>query len=75
MCNPITGQWTTLPPIICQDDEDDDPEYYELVDPFLGFDPAAPSRFVVLARLVESVDHVAVLSSETGQWTRSSGLE
>ncbi|XBJ07038.1 hypothetical protein VPH35_012615 [Triticum aestivum] len=73
--NPITRQWTTLPPILCQDGEDDDPEYYELVDPFLGFDPAVPSRFVVLARLVESVDHVAVFSSETGQWTRISGWE
>ncbi|XP_044956937.1 F-box protein At5g49610-like isoform X1 [Hordeum vulgare subsp. vulgare] len=77
VCNPMTEQWTVLPPIEWPDDkdDDDDPQCFKLRYPFLVFDPAVPSRFVVFALLIESVDDVAIYSSETRQWTPSSGWE
>ncbi|XP_020199310.1 F-box protein At5g49610 [Aegilops tauschii subsp. strangulata] len=75
VCNPMTEQWTVLPPIKWLGEDDEDPECFELMYPFLVFDPAVPSRFVAFAPLMESVDVVAVYSSDTGQWTPSSGWE
>ncbi|KAF7092658.1 hypothetical protein CFC21_095117 [Triticum aestivum] len=76
VCNPMTEQWAVLPPIKWQPGEDDEgTECFDLMYPFLVFDPAAPSRFVVFAPLMESVDIVAVYSHETGQWAPSSGWE
>ncbi|KAF7076892.1 hypothetical protein CFC21_081494 [Triticum aestivum] len=72
VCNPMTRQWTVLPPIVWQDEEDGEPVYFRVVQPFLGFDPAFPSRFVVFSPLVEVCDDVAIYSSETGRWTRNS---
>ena len=65
------GQWTVLPPIVWQDEEDGEPVYFRVVQPFLGFDPAFPSRFVVFSPLVEVCDDVAIYSSKTGRWTRN----
>ncbi|KAE8770565.1 hypothetical protein D1007_57689 [Hordeum vulgare] len=72
VCNPMTGQWTVLPPILWQGQEGDEPVHFRVVDPFLGFDPAAPSRFVVFSPLLEVCDDVAIYSSATGRWTRNS---
>ncbi|XP_044958676.1 putative F-box protein At5g42430 [Hordeum vulgare subsp. vulgare] len=78
VCNPMTEQWTVLPPIEWpgeEDEDDGDPECFELRYPFLVFDPAVPSRFVVFAPLIETDDVLAIYSWETGQWTPSSGWE
>jgi hypothetical protein len=75
VCNPMTEQWAVLPPIKWPGEDDEGTECFELMYPFLVFDPAVPSRFVVFAPLMESVDIVAVYSWENGQWTPSSGWE
>ncbi|KAF7046597.1 hypothetical protein CFC21_055619 [Triticum aestivum] len=76
VCNPMTDRaWTVLPPIKWVAEDDEGPECFELMYPFLVFDPAAPSRFAVFTPLMESVDAVAVYSSETGRWAPSSGWE
>ncbi|KAM3196759.1 hypothetical protein ACQJBY_072454 [Aegilops geniculata] len=75
VCNPMTEQWTVLPPIEWLDQDGEDTEGSDLIYPFLVFDPAVPSRFVVFAPLLDLVDVVAIYSWETGQWTPSSGWE
>ncbi|VAH10179.1 unnamed protein product [Triticum turgidum subsp. durum] len=64
VCNPATEEWTVLPPVGYPDG---DPV------PFLGFDAAVPSRFVVFAPRpntfsVDGSAEVAIYSSETGRW-------
>ncbi|VAH99678.1 unnamed protein product [Triticum turgidum subsp. durum] len=73
VCNPMTQQWTVLPPIEWLDQDNGEPESFELSYPFLVFDPSVPSRFVVFAPLWESIDVVPIYSWETGQWTPSRG--
>uniref|UniRef100_A0ACD5TXV7 Uncharacterized protein n=1 Tax=Avena sativa TaxID=4498 RepID=A0ACD5TXV7_AVESA len=69
VCNPATEKWTVLPPIVSPDCQP-----FNLIqnNVFLGFDTAAPSRFMVFVPLssyhVESAE-VAIYSSETGRWT------
>ncbi|KAM0855550.1 hypothetical protein ACQ4PT_049676 [Festuca glaucescens] len=73
VCNPMTGQWTVLPPVVWQDQEDGDFVYFEpIMDIFLGFDPAVPSSFVVFVPLTNcfcEFTQMAIYSSETGEWT------
>jgi hypothetical protein len=73
VCNPMTGQWTVLPPVVWQDQEDGDYVYFEpIMDIFLGFDPAVPSGFVVFVPLTNcfcEFTQMAIYSSETGEWT------
>lgn len=71
----MTEQGTVLPPIEWLDQDDGEPKSFELMYPFLVFDPAAPSCFVVFAPLLETDDVLAVYSWETGQWTPSSGWD
>jgi hypothetical protein len=52
VCNPVTEQWSVLPPIVFLDEEDCEPVCSRRLDGFLGFDMAVPSRFVVLVPLV-----------------------
>jgi hypothetical protein len=72
VCNPMTGQWTVLPPVVWQDKEDGAFVYFEpIMDIFLGFDPAVPSRFVVFVPLTNcfcEFTEMAIYSSETRQW-------
>ncbi|XBI77186.1 hypothetical protein VPH35_070343 [Triticum aestivum] len=75
VCNPMTKQWTVLPPIEWLDEDGEDTECFKLMYPFLVFDPAAPSHFVVFVPLLETDDVLAVYSWETGQWTPSSGWD
>uniref|UniRef100_M8C075 Uncharacterized protein n=1 Tax=Aegilops tauschii TaxID=37682 RepID=M8C075_AEGTA len=65
VCNPATEEWTVLPdlgyPCHCPI-------------PFMGFDTAVPSRFVVFAPQPnifgpDGSRDVAIYSSETGRWT------
>uniref|UniRef100_A0ACD5WSG7 Uncharacterized protein n=1 Tax=Avena sativa TaxID=4498 RepID=A0ACD5WSG7_AVESA len=72
VCNPMTGQWTVLPPVVWQDQEDGASVYFEpMGDIFLGFDPDAPLRFVVFVPLTNCFREfieMAIYSSETEQW-------
>ncbi|XP_044345752.1 F-box protein At5g07610-like [Triticum aestivum] len=74
VCNPMTGQWTVLPPVVWLDEEDGDIVYFEpIMDIFLGFDTAAPSRFVVFVPLTNcfcEFTEMAIYSSETGRWNK-----
>uniref|UniRef100_A0ACD5W7T3 Uncharacterized protein n=2 Tax=Avena sativa TaxID=4498 RepID=A0ACD5W7T3_AVESA len=74
VCNPMTGKWTVLPPILSQDEEGGD---YVRVKPimemFLGFDTAIPSCFTVFAPLTYyrkygEFKEMAIFSSKTGRW-------
>uniref|UniRef100_A0A452ZYG5 F-box domain-containing protein n=1 Tax=Aegilops tauschii subsp. strangulata TaxID=200361 RepID=A0A452ZYG5_AEGTS len=65
VCNPATEEWTVLPPVGFPGP---DPI------PFLGFDPAIPSRFVVFAPKnqmagMNDSGKVSIYSTETGRWT------
>ncbi|KAM3399820.1 hypothetical protein ACQJBY_004964 [Aegilops geniculata] len=74
VCNPMTGQWTVLPPIVWLDEEDGAMVYFEPIrDIFLGFDAAVPSRFAVFVPLTNyfcEFTEMAIYSSETGRWTK-----
>jgi hypothetical protein len=70
VCNPATERWVVLPPVVLPDGV-----LYNL-DPsniFLGFDTAAPSRFVVFVPMSgycnEFAAAVAIYSSDSGRWT------
>uniref|UniRef100_A0ACD5TWW0 Uncharacterized protein n=1 Tax=Avena sativa TaxID=4498 RepID=A0ACD5TWW0_AVESA len=73
VCNPMTGQWTVLPPVIWVHQEEGDIVCFEpIMDIFLGFDAAAPSRFVVFVPMTNiscEFTEMAIYSSETGRWT------
>jgi hypothetical protein len=69
VCNPATEEWTVLPPIVYLGQDFD--RILDL-DPYLGFDAAVPSRFLVFEPLTISESRfgkVAIYSSETGQWS------
>ncbi|XP_045088866.1 F-box protein At5g49610 isoform X5 [Aegilops tauschii subsp. strangulata] len=64
VCNPATKKWAELPPNPIQLQDEDEEE----VEEYLCFDPAVPSRFVVLTHTWDFTE-VAIYSSDTGRWT------
>ncbi|KAM0912596.1 hypothetical protein ACQ4PT_012691 [Festuca glaucescens] len=69
VCNPATQEWTVLPPIVFPAEE---ASHRLHPIPYLGFDAAIPTCFVVFAPLRKGQSDsgiVAVYSSQTGQWT------
>jgi hypothetical protein len=69
----MTWQWTVLPPVVRQDKVDGSFVHFEpIVEIFLAFDPAVPSRFLVFVPLPHwlcEFTEMAIYSSETGRWT------
>jgi hypothetical protein len=71
VCNPATHKYSVLPPLVFLDEEaGGDPACFLPMNAFLGFDTAAPSRFVVVVLLAGCPDNVAVYSSAIGRWIR-----
>jgi hypothetical protein len=71
VCNPATEVWTVLPPLLLPAQEFSHLLHFKPI-AYLGFDNAAPSRFVVFAPLTSGLNDsrkVAIYSSRTGQWT------
>uniref|UniRef100_A0ACD5ZNP0 Uncharacterized protein n=1 Tax=Avena sativa TaxID=4498 RepID=A0ACD5ZNP0_AVESA len=70
VCNPATERWVVLPPVVLPDGE---PHNLDPSNIFLGFDTAAPSRFVVFVPMSgycnEFAAAVAIYSSDSGRWT------
>uniref|UniRef100_A0ACD5W5E7 Uncharacterized protein n=2 Tax=Avena sativa TaxID=4498 RepID=A0ACD5W5E7_AVESA len=69
VCNPATERWVVLPPLVSPVGE---PHNLDPSNIFLGFDTAAPSRFVVFVPLncyCSEFAEVAIYSSDSGRWT------
>ncbi|XP_047086132.1 putative F-box protein At3g18330 [Lolium rigidum] len=76
VCNPITGKWTVLPPILWQNTWDGDPVRFQPIEIFLGFDAAVPSCFTVFVPLTyyeEEFTEMAIYSSKTRRWITVEG--
>ncbi|KAK1699333.1 hypothetical protein QYE76_016030 [Lolium multiflorum] len=72
VCNPATKKWAVIPPISLPGREERSLVHVDRINVFLGFDTAAPSRFVLFVpqRSVRAeAAEVAIYSSQTGRWT------